>query len=440
MDPQDLPTPAAPPEQDPTVPTPDSGPTPDELPSAATPSADAVRSYLPRRDRRGVALCLSGGGYRATMFHLGAVRRLNELGILGRLDTISSVSGGSILAGHLASVARSAWPAEGDAIADFDTQVAAPLHRLCGRNIRTLPLLMGLLGMLWPPNWDGHIAVSRLEAEYRRHLTKLKLSDLPDRPRFVFCATDMAYGVNWTFTKDKAGSYMAGYVSPPPADWTVARAVAASSCFPPFFNPQPVRLAPGELRDGKDDSQQRDDRVRGLRLSDGGLYDNMGLEPVWQNHAVVLVSEGGSTFDASGDLGLLWRLNRYADIMGHQSGAVRRRWLISSFVQEVMRGTFWGIGSDVRKYRPDAEGYPRDLVEEVIAEVRTDLDRFTDAERFVLENHGYMLADTAIGKYADFLPNKPMPPAVPPHPDWLDPAAVRGALADSHRRKLPFGR
>lgn len=46
----------------------------------------------------GIALCLSGGGYRAMVFHLGALIRLNEARLLGRLDRVSSVSGGSIAA------------------------------------------------------------------------------------------------------------------------------------------------------------------------------------------------------------------------------------------------------------------------------------------------------------------------------------------------------
>ncbi len=50
----------------------------------------------------GVGLALSGGGFRATLFHCGALWRLAELGYLGRLSRISSVSGGSITAGELA--------------------------------------------------------------------------------------------------------------------------------------------------------------------------------------------------------------------------------------------------------------------------------------------------------------------------------------------------
>jgi NTE family protein len=52
----------------------------------------------PRHPEEGIALCLSGGGYRAMLFHLGALWRLNELGYLPTLARISSVSGGSITA------------------------------------------------------------------------------------------------------------------------------------------------------------------------------------------------------------------------------------------------------------------------------------------------------------------------------------------------------
>ena len=54
----------------------------------------------------GIALCLSGGGYRAMLFHAGAIWRLNELRLLRKVNLVSSVSGGSIAAGALAV----AWP------------------------------------------------------------------------------------------------------------------------------------------------------------------------------------------------------------------------------------------------------------------------------------------------------------------------------------------
>ena len=72
-----------------------------------TESARLAKSvYRAAKGRSGLALCLSGGGFRASLFHLGAVRRLNELGILSKVTTISSVSGGSILSAHLATTLK----------------------------------------------------------------------------------------------------------------------------------------------------------------------------------------------------------------------------------------------------------------------------------------------------------------------------------------------
>jgi hypothetical protein len=55
-----------------------------------------------KEKRSGIGLCLSGGGFRAAFFHLGALRRLHELGLLAQVSTISSVSGGSIISAALA--------------------------------------------------------------------------------------------------------------------------------------------------------------------------------------------------------------------------------------------------------------------------------------------------------------------------------------------------
>jgi NTE family protein len=51
----------------------------------------------------GIALAMSGGGFRAMLFHAGVLLRLNELGVLSKIKRFSSVSGGSILAGVLAA-------------------------------------------------------------------------------------------------------------------------------------------------------------------------------------------------------------------------------------------------------------------------------------------------------------------------------------------------
>src|SRR5215468_3269445 len=94
-----------------------------------------VGKYVPsaRKIPNSVGLSLSGGGFRAALFHLGALRRLNELGILPKLTSISSVSGGSILNGFLASC----LPAPlAERAPDFDRDVSRPVRKFCSRDVR----------------------------------------------------------------------------------------------------------------------------------------------------------------------------------------------------------------------------------------------------------------------------------------------------------------
>jgi NTE family protein len=241
------------------------------------PNDHAASTYLPaaRLVRRGVALCLSGGGFRAALFHLGALRRLNELGILSTIDTITSVSGGSITAAHLGT-RLTPWPPAGTVAPNWDAQIVTPFREFTAKDLRT----GAILRRAWPWNWfDSTTGVKALEEAYESRLTSMQLPNLPLRPRFVFCATDMAYGVNWVFERARVGDYQAGYLSPSP-DWPLARAVAASSCFPPVFDPLPIELDPKQLVGGDAPvGSERDARIKGLRLTDGGVYDNMGLEP-----------------------------------------------------------------------------------------------------------------------------------------------------------------
>jgi hypothetical protein len=84
------------------------------------------------QSRSGIGLCLSGGGYRAMLFHVDALWRLNELGWLPRLAFVSSVSGGSITAGLLARNWRRLNFTQ-DVADNFSTVVVRPLRTLAGR-------------------------------------------------------------------------------------------------------------------------------------------------------------------------------------------------------------------------------------------------------------------------------------------------------------------
>ncbi len=401
--------------------------------------ARARERYQPGGERSGTALCLSGGGYRAALFHLGALRRLNELGILGQIDTFASVSGGSIVAAKLATHIAGAlkqgtipeWPT-GEEIPGWG-DVATELREFMSKNIRTL----GALRMLWPGSWPmSTVGVRSLEKAYRE-ITTLRLDQLPDKPRFIFCATDLAFATGWFSEHKSLGDYQAGFATPHKS-WSLARAVAASSCFPPVFNPLPIEIAPAELKEGR--ARLRPDRsqlIRGLRLSDGGVYDNLGVEPVWRDHERVLVSDGGASLNFAPDRGLFKRIRRYMSVSEAQGTEVRKRWLISNFVDETMSGTYWGVASAAGSYYEHAPGYSQSVVADVISHVRTDLDAFSEVEQQVLENHGYLVADAAVRTHLhELLRNASDRVPSPPFPGLMNEGRVRLNMAQSNKRRL----
>lgn len=410
--------------------------TPPTIP-AQVDTAHAVATYLPKVGREGIALCLSGGGFRAAIFHLGALRRLNELGVLGQVDKLSTVSGGSIVAAHLVEAIPD-WPKPGAIIpaADWERRIAAPFRAFVGKNLRTIPILMRLL----PWNWFRGATMVEALAKREAALTRRKLNELPERPAYIFCATDMVYGAYWVFARDQVGdNWYVGERRPAPS-WPVARAVAASSCWPPVFDPLPLRLRPEQYTGYKEHDPDRAAHLVHMALTDGGVYDNMGLEPVWNTARVVLVSDGGGTFHYESRWNLLQRVMRYQNIVQNQARAVRKRWLMSNFMQDVLHGTYWGISTKVGHYDlPDAHGYSAALVDDILSRVRTDMDAFSDAEIAVLENHGYFLADAAVRQHAKELIAPDPLPFTPPHPDWLDEVRIRVAMKDS-AKITPLGR
>ncbi|MGE3797997.1 MAG: patatin-like phospholipase family protein [Thermomicrobiales bacterium] len=411
--------------------------------TSPTATSHAVSRYLggSAAERDGIALCLSGGGYRATLFDLGAMRRLDELGMLSRVKTFTSVSGGSIaaafLAAHLVDRLHGTWPAPGERIPGFEEGVAQPLKRLAGTNIRTEAALSRLNPLnLRKPN----AASDKLESSYARWITSSPIAAMPSSPGFVFCGTDLTFRCGWTVdsARQLIGNDISGFFRPVDRNWTIARAVAASSCFPGVFPPMQVDVRDAVASGGRPDGSQRGEIVTSIDVTDGGVFDNLGLEPVWQDHAIILVSDATPSFGPSPDLGPVWPSIRPIVALLEQATLVRKRWLIANFLKQELAGAYWGLASRPSNYEPagDVVAYPDDLIERIISQVRIELDAFSDAEQRVLENHGYLMCDLAIQKHLPALLDKPGAPLAPPHPEWMDPARVERALASSHRYRI----
>jgi len=366
------------------------------MPDAEPPSA--VSKYQPNKSRAGWALCLSGGGFRAALFHLGALRRLNEVGLLARIQTFSSVSGGSVVNGLLAKV----WPelardkdANGS-LMRFPDLVERPLREFCSHDLRTGPLLTERTD---PRNWsflwgDDHSAIDLLAHAYQDKLVgTLRLKDLAVirdtlGVTFVFDTSNVQTGVNFTFSSNGVGDWKIGHT--PATDMLVANAIAASSAFPIAFPPLVLRFDPSQFKGGDLASDPRHtDLSRRVVLSDGGVYDNLGLEPVWKSHQLVICSDGGKPFDVAVNPAeaLPGRLLRVQDVIGNQALAVRKRWLISSYESGLYEGTYWGIGTEIQNYAKHGPGYDGSVLDRLRA-VRTDFDSFSEPEHLILMNHG----------------------------------------------------
>lgn len=330
----------------------------------------------------GIGLSLSGGGYRAMVYHLGALIRLQELGLLARITRISSVSGGSITAGALALV----WNKITDRASLF-AHVIDPVRALAGITVDR-PSILG--GLLLPGSVGTYVA-----ERYDEHLFKgATLQDLPDAPRFVINATNLETGTLWRFAKPYMRDYKVGRVDNPTVP--LAHAVAASSAFPPV-------LSPFVLEIGKEDFAVREPGVPDgffdeVTLTDGGVYDNYGLEPIWERYTHVLVSDGGGVLAPDPRPSEAWTEQslRVLNIIQQQVHALRSRQMIDAYRTHEVHGCLWSIQTPLSAYASAAAAPISDAQVKALAQTPTRLKRMSGELQEQLINLGYLGCDASI--------------------------------------------
>ncbi len=345
----------------------------------------------------GIALCLSGGGYRAMLFHLGALWRLNQLGFLKKLARVSSVSGGSITAGVLAL----AWKDlnfDGAGVAgNLEELVIKPIRRMANNTIDQGSIIKGIL-------LPRHSISDEVTEAYREHLFgNATLQDLPDDhgPRFVINATNVQSKVLWRFSRPFMGDYRVGLVKNPTTE--IALAVAASSAFPPFLSPAQLDLHPSDF-DPNTPADLKDDAYRThVVLTDGGVYDNLGLETAWKNFDTILVSDGGGAVNDEPDPERDWARHSYRilSIIDNQVRSLRKRQVIDSYKQGVRKGTYWGIRTNIADYQlPTAMNCP--FAKTIaLANVATRLKALDATVQEKIINWGYAVSDAGLRKHVD---------------------------------------
>ncbi len=343
----------------------------------------------------GSALCLSGGGSRAMLFHVGALIRLNELGLLKTLARVSGVSGGSITAAMLGLRWSSLEfdPVTGIA-SNLGPLVADPIRSFAGLNIDVAAAIVGVL-------LPGRSAADQIESAFQDHLYgDATLQDLPadaDGPRFIFNATNLGSGVLWRFSRPYAWDWRVGKIANP--TFRIATAVAASAAFPPFFAPLELDVEPGMFSpgsgDGKIDTPEFQHRIR---LADGGVYDNLGLETIFKRYRTLYVSDGGGGLSDTASPPTDWprEILRVMGVIDHQVRSLRKRLLIAAYDRGDRNGSYWGIRQTIDEY-PVPGALPCPTAATVkLANTPTRLAAMPVAQRNALVNWGYALADAAI--------------------------------------------
>lgn len=344
-----------------------------------------------RAPEPGVALCLSGGGYRAMLFHVGSLWRLYETGMLAKVDRISSVSGGSITAGVLALAWRRLFNGSAPDRSRFETELVGPIRRLAGETIDALAIVGGLL-------LPGTIA-EKIQAAYRKHLYgNATLQDLPDAPRFIINASNVQSGALWRFSKPYMRDYRVGEVRNPTVP--LALAVAASSAFPPMLSPLVMELDPAAFTPGSGEDLQREPYTSRVVLSDGGVYDNLGLETAWKRYDTVLVSDAGEKTQPKED----WVRHSYRilDLIDNQVRSLRKRLLIQSYRDQMRKGAYWGIRTDITNYGLGSATLPCPVERTLaLAATPTRLKRLPDQLQERIINWGYAVCDAALRRHVD---------------------------------------
>jgi NTE family protein len=339
------------------------------------------------------------------LFHLGSLWRLNELGILPHLNLISSVSGGSITNGVL-GLAWNDLSFDSHGVAQrFHDEIVEPIRNLASKRLDGWAIAGSLLTVDPAGEW--------IARAYDKHVFHEKtLRDLPVEkkdvaPRFVFNASNVQTGSLFRFSREFIRDWRVGEIKHPRLK--LSYAVAASSAFPPVLSPLTLSFSESDytpLRRKPTDSEKPPFTTSPV-LTDGGVYDNLGLETAWKRYRTILVSDAGGHISDSKRQRHNWLLHtmRVLNVIDIQVRSLRKRQVIGAYQlprdsSTVWRsGTYWGIRTDIDNYEL-SDSLPCPHAKTIlIAEESTRLTKISSARQEKIINWGYAVCDTAMRRW-----------------------------------------
>jgi NTE family protein len=373
-----------------------------------------------------VALALSGGGFRATVFHLGVLARLAEDDHLEGVNYLSTVSGGSLCAGLVLALNDFKWPSS----SDYKSRILPKAREVMTQVDLKGALIQRVLTHIF------EITDSRaddLSALMRQHWgVDIPLSDLPETPRWMINATCYETGKNWRFERFRMGDYLFGY-SYDTSEVALSDAMAASAGFPGLIGALALDVSQGEwfkYKTASDETLMINEAASRKRktvpvlppyspvhLWDGGVYDNHGLEGLhdfihgWRKDIDFLVvsDAAGRSKPQAYHPGVKAFERLLTGIMMDQVRSLRARAILERIVNHGDRGAFLQTGNTCR-YVLEAAGRADEIAakcpdclsqEEAdrVANMETDIARLDDETFERLYRHGFEVADYTLYAY-----------------------------------------
>jgi NTE family protein len=372
-----------------------------------------------------IGLALSGGGFRATVFHLGVLARLAKDDRLEEVTFLSTVSGGSLCVALILAKNGFRWPSS----QEFLERILPEAHRTTTTQDLQHDVINRALRAPWRIFESRAEVVSELMQS--RWGVTARLKDLPETPRWMINATCYESGKNWRFERFRMGDYVFGYSYD--TDIPLSDAVAASAGFPGLIGPividtkdfrwfKYLERPPAEVSHPQAILTRKTTPIepafRYVHLWDGGVYDNHGLEGLhdfikgWRTDVdFFIVSDGaGRSKPEAYGWGAPALLRIATGIMMDQIRSLRSRAILERIINHGDRGSFLQAGNTCR-YILAAAGLTEEEVEQraalclgdedcqLAAEMPTVIRSLTHEEFERLFRHGFEVADYTLSGY-----------------------------------------
>lgn len=310
-----------------------------------------------------IGLALSGGGVRASAYHAGVLLYLSEHDMLEQVTHISSVSGGTLFTGLIFHYADMKWPSSKEYRSQTYDAVRHILTRLSLQNdfIRRL--------LLYPKNWRFLLSRAEVLAQsiYEDWGIKGLLCDLAHTPLWSMNGTTAETGLRFRCKDGRIGDYDLGYADA--LNFKLASAMAISAAFPLLIGPLPIKTGDYTWKkQPKWGAGNEDDYVppyKTLHIYDGGIYDNLGIEPIFDIGSQTFKDTSMADFLVLSDAGAPCekikipsslnpcRIKRLLDITTDQTRALRTRCFVNFLKSNPTKGLFCQIGTNPEQYKKD---------------------------------------------------------------------------------------